>query len=272
MDASRTSSGPSVARTVFIVLAGLAALTGIVFAVAPGLDLAVASYFHEVGVRESMPRLYRAIEVARSLEPVVTTLAIAPAIAVLVIKMFWPRRPTSMSGRAVLFLILSLVLGPGLLVNAVLKDHWSRPRPGMVTALGGDMAFKPWWDPRGACPANCSFVSGETSSAVWLAAPALLAPVPWRYAALGGVAVYAAAIAFMRVLLGGHFLSDVIFAAIFTGLVIWTVHGLLFRWRIGLSDQAIDAWFERAGNAVRRLAAAIFPIKGARRDGPTPPA
>jgi membrane-associated phospholipid phosphatase len=142
----------------------------------------------------------------------------------------------------------------------------------MVTTLGGDMAFKPWWDPRGACQANCSFVSGETSSAVWLAAPALLVPVPWRQAVLGGVAVYACAIAFMRLLLGGHFLSDVIFAAILTGLVIWTVHGLLFRWRISPSDQTIDGWFERAGNALRRIVAAIVPFKSIGRDETTPPA
>jgi lipid A 4'-phosphatase len=242
-----------VARTVFMILAGLAVLTGLVFALAPGIDLAVASFFHDIAIRTAMPQLYRAIEVARSLEPVVTTLAVAPAVAVVIIKMFWPKRPTWMRGRAALFLIGTLVLGPGLLVNAVLKDHWSRPRPGMVTGLGGAMDFKPWWDPRGACESNCSFVSGETSSAVWLSAPALLLPAPWRYAALGGIAVYAAAIGFMRLLLGGHFLSDVIFSAIFTGLVIWTMHGLLFRWHIGPSDQAIDAWFERAGNALRRL-------------------
>ena len=259
MDASGTAGGRSPARIVFIVLAGLAVLTGLVFAAAPGLDLAVAAFFRDVDIRTAMPRLYRAIEIARSLEPVVTTLAIAPAIAVVAIKMFWPQRPTVMPGRSALFLIVTLVLGPGLLVNAILKDHWSRPRPGMVTGLGGDMDFKPWWDARGACEANCSFVSGETSSAVWLSAPALLLPAPWRYAALGGVAVYAVAIAFMRVLLGGHFLSDVIFAAIFTGLVIWTVHGLLLRWRISPSERTIDAWLERAGDALRRPLAAIFP-------------
>ena len=119
MDAPRPVRDPSGARTVFIMLAGVAALTGIVFAVAPGLDLAVASYFHCIAVRESMPRLYRAIEVSRSFEPVVTALAVAPAVAVLVIKMFWPKRPTPMPARAALFVVLSLVLGPGLLVNAV---------------------------------------------------------------------------------------------------------------------------------------------------------
>ena len=146
MDAPRAARDPSGARTVLIVLAGLAVLTGIVVAIAPGLDLAVASHFHGIAVRETMPRLYRAIEVARSFEPVVTTLAVAPAIAVLVIKMFWPKRPTPMPARAALFVILSLVLGPGLLVNAVLKDHWSRPRPGMVARPAGFITATTWED------------------------------------------------------------------------------------------------------------------------------
>jgi lipid A 4'-phosphatase len=148
------------ARIVFIILVGLAVLTGIVFAVAPGLDLAVASYFHDIGIRTTMPRVYRRIDRVRSLQPFVTTLAIAPAIIVVVIKMFWPKRETLFPGRAALFLILTLVLGPGLLVNVALKDHWARPRPGMVTEFGGTMVFRPWWDPRGACASNCSFVSG----------------------------------------------------------------------------------------------------------------
>ncbi len=261
---------PSVALIVLVVLVGLAALTGLVFAVAPGIDLAVASFFRGIALPTTMPRLYRAIEIGRSLEPLVTTVAIAPAAAVILVKMFWPRRSTVLPARAALFLIASLILGPGLLVNAGLKDHWSRPRPGMVTGLGGSMDFKPWWDPRGACQANCSFVSGETSSAVWLAAPALLVPAPWRFLALGGVAIYAVAIAFMRLLLGGHFLSDVIFAGIFTGLVIWTMHGLFLRWRIGPSDPTIDAALERVGTALRRGIAAIIPSRSRGADRPAP--
>jgi lipid A 4'-phosphatase len=245
------------ARTVGFVLVGLAALTGLVFAVAPGIDLAVAGFFHGLAVQKTMPRLFQAIAVLRTLEPVVTMLVVAPAVGVLLVKLFWPGRTTIMPARAALFLVVSLVLGPGLLVNMVLKDHWARPRPGMVTDFGGNMTFRPWWDPRGTCADNCSFVSGETSSAVWLAAPALLVPLPWRYAALAGVAVYATGIAVMRLLLGGHFLSDVLFAAIFTGLVIWTAHGVFLRWPVLPPDATIDAAFERVGSALRRAGAAV---------------
>jgi lipid A 4'-phosphatase len=243
-------AGPS-ARTVGFVLVALAVLTGLVFAMAPGIDLAVAGYFHRLAVHDTMPRLFRAIGVLRTLEPVVTMLAVAPAVGVLLVKLFWPRRPTIMPARAALFLIVSLLLGPGLLVNTVLKDHWARPRPGMVANFGGEMTFRPWWDPRGTCTDNCSFVSGETSSAVWLTAPALLVPLPWRYAAFAGVAVYATAIGFMRLLMGGHFLSDVLFAAIFTGLVIWIVHGRLLRWRMPPTDATLDAALECVGSTLR---------------------
>jgi lipid A 4'-phosphatase len=245
------------ARNVGFILVGLAVLTGLVFAVAPGIDLAVAGFFHGLAVWETMPRLFHAIGILRTLEPVLTLLAIAPAVIVLIVKLFWPKRATIIPARAALFLVVSLVLGPGLLVNTVLKDHWARPRPGMVTDFGGDMTFRPWWDPRGTCTDNCSFVSGETSSAVWLAAPALLVPLPWRYAAFAGVAVYATAIGVMRLLMGGHFLSDVLFAAIFTGLVIWTMHGRLLRWRMPPTDARLDAACERIGSALRRGVTAI---------------
>jgi hypothetical protein len=55
----------------------------------------------------------------------------------------------------------------------------------------------------------------------------------------------------MRLLLGGHFLSDVLFAGIFTGLVIWTMHGVFLRWRVLPPDATIDAACERIGSAIR---------------------
>jgi len=256
----------------FIILAVLGILTGAVFALDPALDLQVASFFHDVIARPEMRGFAPVNEFVRELGSLIIIAAIAPAVIAIAMKLLWPKRPAPMSSRAALFLILSLALGPGLLVNGVLKEGWARPRPGMVTEFGGEYAFKPWWDPRGTCDSNCSFVSGETSSAVWLAAPAMLAPPPWRYLALAAVGLYGVAIAFIRMMAGGHFLSDVIFAAIFTGLVIWLVHRVLYRWSANrLPDQAIDAALERIGSGIMRLFSALLPSRGARPDKPTPP-
>jgi len=269
----RRQGGRSVARTTFIILAFLGVLTGVVFAVDPSLDLQTASFFRGLMAQPEVRRFDRVVDTVRQIGPLVIIAAIMPAVVTLAMKIFRPRRPTLISTRAALFLIVSLVLGPGLLVNAILKENWARPRPGMVTQFGGDYAFMPWWDPRGTCDSNCSFVSGETSSAVWLTAPAMLAPPPWRYAALGIAGLYGAAFAAIRMLAGGHFLSDVIFAAIFTGLVIWTVHGILFRWSATqVSEGALDALFEKLGRFITRFFASLLPSRSARSDKPAPPA
>jgi lipid A 4'-phosphatase len=237
-----------VARLSIITLAVLGTVVGVVFALDSALDIEAATYFLGVASRPDMHAIVWMLDFLRQIGPLIIVAAIAPVAIALVMKLFWPRRTPPMTGRAALFLLLSLAIGPGLLVNGTLKESWARPRPGSVTEFGGDLKFMPWWDPRGSCDSNCSFVSGETSSATWLAAPALLVPPPWRAAALGTAAIYAAIIGLSRMVAGGHFLSDVLFAAILTGVVIWGMHGLFYRWFAARFDnQSIDRALERVG-------------------------
>jgi lipid A 4'-phosphatase len=257
-----------VARTILVVLIVVAVATGVTFALDPALDIQGAYFFeHLLAGLEPHP-LYPAFEWFRQLAPTMVVTAAIVSGLTLISKMLLPKMRTPITSRAALFLVVSLALGPGLLADGILKEHWSRPRPYMVTEFGGDLAFKPWWDPRGDCVTNCSFVSGEAAAATWLVAPALLAPPPWRYVAVGAALVYGAAIGFVRMLTGGHFLSDVIFAGIFTCLVIWLLHGIMFRWpRTRISDETIDGALERAGAPARRLFGPPAP-RGARADEP----
>jgi len=241
------------ARPCLVGLLTVGALTGMVFAGPPFLDLEAASWFHDLWAEPWVHGFAGTIDVMRRIGPWAIVGAVLPAVVTLGMRMFAPGRRAPMSSRAALLVAATLALGPGLLVNGVLKETWSRPRPGMVTEFDGDLRFMPWWDPRGSCSSNCSFVSGETSSAVWMMAPALVAPPAWRAAAVAAAAVYALAFAFIRLLAGGHFLSDVIFAIVFTGLVIWAVHGALFRWRrTSMDDAALDARLAGFGARVMR--------------------
>jgi lipid A 4'-phosphatase len=261
-----------VARTSFIILVALGVVTGVIFAVDPSLDLKVASFFHDMASQPQARRFDRVIDAIRAAGPFVIVAAVAPGVVTLVMKMFSPQRPSPMSGRAALLVVMTLALGPGLLVNGILKETWARPRPGMVTEFGGDLAFMPWWDPRGGCDSNCSFVSGETSSAVWMMAPAMVVPPPWHVPAIGAAGLYALVFGFIRLLAGGHFLTDVIFATIFTGLVIWAAHGLLFRWlTTRIDEKMLDARLEKLGRGAMRLFAVLAPSRGARPDKTVPP-
>jgi lipid A 4'-phosphatase len=262
----------SVARISFIVLMILGVLTGVIFAADPSLDLKVASFFREMAMHPEARRFDRVIDGIRQVGPFLIVAAVAPAIVTLVMKTFSPHRTAPMPTRAALFVVIALALGPGLLVNGILKETWARPRPGMVTEFGGDYTFMPWWDPRGSCDSNCSFVSGETSSAVWMMAPAMVVPPPWRYAALAAAGLYGFVFAFIRLLASGHFISDVLFAIIFTGLVIWAVHGILFRWRtIRIPEKSLDAGLADMGRRVMRFFAASAQQGRASKNTTPPP-
>ena len=138
------------------------------------------------------------------------------------------------------------ILGPGVVTNLVLKEHWGRPRPIDVVQFGGDEHFRPWWDPRGDCPKNCSFVAGEPSGAFWTLAGAAVVPPHWRALAYSAALAFGAAVGVLRMAAGAHFFTDWVFAGVFSFLVVWVVHGWLHRWpRTRISDEAIERALER---------------------------
>lgn len=127
------------------------------------------------------------------------------------------RRPLGpWRSRTFLYLIAVVAIGPGLVVNVVLKDNWGRPRPRDVVEFGGNMSFTPAFVISDQCPKNCSFVAGHPSMAFALVALGLLAARrrrAWLIALAVGLGL---AVGFGRIVQGGHFLSDVIFSAVFT--------------------------------------------------------
>ncbi len=234
-------------RTGLIVALVVAVAAGLLFGLFPQLDLAVARYFYGF---VDLPnyfalRIYPPLMLARNVGIWISTVLVAPAVVALVVKLVLPRRKMLVSGRAVVFLLATLALGPGLLVNVALKDHWGRPRPIDVAQFGGAQHFRAWWDPRGDCPSNCSFVSGDVAGAAWTFAPAALAPPQWRVLAYGAAFAFTAGMAAIRVAAGAHFVSDVTFAALFTFLIVWLVHALVYRWpRTRLTDRAVERALE----------------------------
>jgi membrane-associated phospholipid phosphatase len=153
-----------------------------------------------------------------------------------------------------------VIIAPGLLTNVLLKEHWNRPRPMAVDVFGGERTFMPWWDPRGACPHNCSFVSGDVSMAAWTVAVAAVAPPAWRALAYGAAFAFTATIALIRLAFGAHFFTDVAFAFILTFLVAWLLHGLIYRWPgTRTTDDAIERAWQRLGRPFRRALSAVMP-------------
>jgi lipid A 4'-phosphatase len=248
-------------RTGLIIALVIAAVTGLIFGLFPHLDLMISTPFYAItsGTNDFGLRVYESVATARDLGLWVGTVIIVPVLAALILKLILPKHRLLIPGRAVVFLIATLALAPGLVVNVLLKDHWGRPRPIDVTQFGGDQHFVAWWDPRGDCPKNCSFVSGDVSGAFWTLAPAALVPPPWRALAYGAALALGTGMAALRVAAGAHFLSDTVFAGVFTFLIIWVVHGLIYRWPgTRLSDETIEGVIERVAMPGYRLIAGLF--------------
>ena len=107
------------------------------------------------------------------------------------------------------FLSLSLVLGPGLLVMTLKDFSIGRARPSQITEFGGQADFTRAFEYSGACDSNCSFVSGHASMGFFFIGLGwLMQSKRWFYIGLGiGVIV-----GITRIVQGGHFLSDTVFA------------------------------------------------------------
>jgi lipid A 4'-phosphatase len=267
-------------RTGLMIALAVAAITGVAFGVFPQLDLMISGWLFDADSKQfTLSGLMFGgqgwLATLRDAGMWVVTALVAPAVVALIGKAVWPQAPLVVPARAVVYLLLTLALAPGLMANGLLKDYWGRSRPIDVRNFAGTERFVPWWDPRGECPQNCSFVSGETSGAFWAFAPASLAPAPLRPLAYSAVIVFGSAIGVLRMAFGGHFFSDVAFAGVFTFLIVWCVHGLIYRWLAAmLSDETIEQAIERlvtpihhwrlASRRLRTIVRAIFRPSGDR--------
>jgi lipid A 4'-phosphatase len=254
-------------RTGLIIALAIAAVVGAVFAVYPQLDVEIAARFYDPATHTFAASASDRVEHARDAATLLVTLLVAPAFLAVAGKLAFPHCRMLIPGRAALFLIVTLALGPGVLTNGILKGHSARMRPVDVVELGGKEQFTAWWDPRGTCPENCSFVAGEASGGFWTLAPAALAPPQWRALAYAAALVFGAAMGVLRMAAGGHFFTDVVFAGVLMYVLIWTFHGLIYRWRpTGITDETVERPLERIGKAIREGLAALFRRSSARRD------
>jgi len=190
----------------------------------PALDLRVTSAFYDptwgftwrnsalgLFVKEQVPRI------------IIGSLA---ACIVLWLAGLWrTRRWLKFTTRKVAYLVTTLVVGPGLIVETFIKPHSGRARPDDLTMFGGTHDYTlPLW-PADACASNCSFVSGHAAVAFWLTAYAFVVPPAWRrlWLCLGLAA--GMMVGLVRVMQGAHFFSDVVYA----GFIVTAVNAMLAR-------------------------------------------
>lgn len=200
------------------LLAGLAVSAAIRLT---DLDLRLASGFWQAG-GQSWPGRETAWAMALYDYGTWPAVALAMGSLLFVVISFIRKLP---GRRVALFLVLSMIAGPGLVVNAIFKDYYGRPRPAQVTEFGGDLTMLQVGTP-GTPGAGKSFPSGHASMGFFLGVPAwiLLRRRPRAAFACATLGIGAGAlIGYVRMLQGGHWLSDVLWSGLFVYLTSLTL-------------------------------------------------
>jgi lipid A 4'-phosphatase len=196
------------------------------FRVFPDLDMKITRFFYS-GDGQFIGNHMRVFAISRQFFNIVFYLICGIAVIGLVVTGRTARAWLGLGFSKWVFLVLCLLIGPLVVTNIGLKDHWGRARPRDVIEFGGTKAFTPPFPAAEQCDYNCSFVSGEASSIfiVFFAGGFLFRSNARKIITVGIVLGSLAGLT--RIAQGGHFLSDVVFAGIFMALTAGAVQ-LLF--------------------------------------------
>ncbi|WP_213155352.1 phosphatase PAP2 family protein [Neochlamydia sp. AcF65] len=140
--------------------------------------------------------------------------------------------------------LLTMIVGAGIIVDLSLKGHWGRPRPKQLEEFGGLQHFRPFYQPNffHQPEPSKSFPSGHCSMGfVFLSLTLIGRRLRQRWLYWWGTftsVILGALLGYTRMAQGGHFFTDVIFAAAFMW---WTA--LFFDWLIfeqRIADEKFD--------------------------------
>ncbi|MCS4093573.1 phosphatase PAP2 family protein [Rhizobium sp. BK176] len=133
--------------------------------------------------------------------------------------------------------LISLGVGPGLVVNLLLKAHSGRPRPVQTNLFGGPLDFAAAGTFAGECARNCSFVSGEASGAGWLICLLFIVPANARSWVAPPLVIASATMAALRVAVGSHYVSD--------ALLGWLLAVIVFMGMLIVENRISAGWSSR---------------------------
>lgn len=186
----------------------LCALTGALLYFFPGIDLWISKQFFIQG--KFLFDLNPLVQFIYHLFARLHVLLLALFICGLIVLSCRYGKHAKVWRKRIWFLLLVLVIVPGLLVNTGLKNNsFGRPRPLQVEEFGGTLHFAPVFTYSGECATNCSFVSGHAAFGFYFISFGYL--LKRRTIFFAGFAV-GVLVGVARIVQGAHFLSDVVFS------------------------------------------------------------
>lgn len=178
-------------------------LSSFIFIAFPHLDIQISRLFYNNGFY--LKGSWWETALYKSVKPflIITLLGLT---GLWLFNKFSHKNILGINGKKTAFFFLVLLIGSGIIVHVVFKNHFGRPRPVHITEFSGSKIFTPAFVISNGCDRNCSFSSGHSSAA--FAALALAMLFKYRKTALTIAFIYGSLVSLARIAAGGHFFSD----------------------------------------------------------------
>lgn len=195
------------------------------------LDLIVTQqFYHEISINSFWPmkEKYWVIFFYRS-APILTIAITASSLVLLVYAFIKNNRRLR---NICLFLLLTFIIAPGLITNALFKDNWGRPRPRQIVEFGGEQVYVPPLKYHGHQFNGHSFPSGHSAVGFALFSLWLIGRKKGKLSSFSLMLfflVMSLGLMWTRIVSGGHFLSDTLWSGLISVSVSWWLYHYLFR-------------------------------------------
>jgi len=204
--------------------------SGTIFVLFPEIDLAVSGYFYnaEMGKFPLRDNLI-AIIIYKSIYVLSYTLGISLTLSLLFKKIGnkWLKDKLSfVTNRQVLFLMIIMAAGPGVIIHNVFKPNFERPRPVNTQEFGGSLEFSSAWK---IGQGGKSFASGHAAMGFFMVAFAHLAKGKRRKKLYMTGFTFGIIVSMGRVVQGAHFLSDVVTGGLITLITIQLFYIIMYK-------------------------------------------
>ncbi len=207
----------------------------LIFVIFPNLDIEISGLFYSQGFGFTYKEQPIVVLFYKTIPILTKTFVLVCVLYLLYILIKFKSIKKTLSSWA-FFLIISAIIAPGITVNSLLKENFGRARPRELVEFGGNKNFSRAFVISDQCPKNCSFTSGHAAMGYYLSSIAYVAGSLYFARIYIASIFFGSAVGLSRIIMGGHFASDVIISAF---LVLLLNHLIYLLWTKKTSELKI---------------------------------